>query len=456
MKTDVLIIGAGQAAVPLATKLVGAGKSVALVERSELGGTCINTGCTPTKTMIASARAAHVARTAGRLGVRVPEVTVDLAAVVRRKDETVQTWRQGIERRLTAAGEHLTLLHGHARFVEERTVEVGGEHHQAEIVVINTGARPMVPPIFGLESVPWLDNHRIMELRNVPEHLVILGGGYVGCEFAQMFRRFGSHVTIVNRSSNLMSREDIEVSTSLEEVFRNEGIVLRLDSRVEGVDGGGDEVTLRIQGADDVRGSHLLVATGRRPNTDDLGCENAGVDLDDRGFVVIDETYQSSAPGIYAVGDVSGEPQFTHVSWDDHRILFDVLMGRPSRKRTERAYPHVAFTDPQVAGVGLTEREAREQGLRFEVASLPYNAIARSLEVDESAGLLKVLMEPDTERMLGAAIVGAEAGELLHVFVALMEAKASLRAVVNAQFVHPTFSEGLQSVVMSLEHFSTS
>lgn len=454
MEFDVIVIGSGQAGVPLAVKLAGAGKRVALVERGDLGGTCINTGCTPTKTMIASARAAHVARTAGRLGVRVPDVTVDLAAVVRRKDDLVASWRASTERRLQGAGERLVVVRGHARFVGDRTVDVNGQRYRAEVVVINTGARPAVPPLAGLEDVIWLDNRRAMELNTVPEHLIVLGGGYVGCELAQMYRRFGAPVTIVDRAPHLLKQEDPEVSAALEEVFRHEGIELELEASVEGAEQRGASVVVRLGGGRELRGSHLLVATGRRPNTDDLGCEAAGVRLDGRGFVIIDDRYQSSVPGVYAVGDAAGQAQFTHVSWDDHRILFGLLMGRSGRDRSGRITPHVAFTDPQVAGVGLTETDARARGVPFEIASYPFGSIARALEVDELAGLLKVLIDPESERVLGATIVGAEAGELLHVFVALMQARASARAIVDAQFVHPSFAEGVQSVVMGLGRFS--
>jgi pyruvate/2-oxoglutarate dehydrogenase complex dihydrolipoamide dehydrogenase (E3) component len=453
MEADAIVIGSGQAGVPLSTKLAGAGNRVLLVERGDPGGTCVNTGCTPTKTMIASARAAHVARTSGRLGVHASEVRVDLAAVVQRKDDIVRQWREGVLRRL-AKPERLTFIRGHARFVGERTIEVGGERHRAKTVVIDVGARPAVPPVPGLDAIPWLDNRTAMDLRAPPPHLVVLGGGYVGCEFAQMFRRFGSEVTLVDRQEHLMSREDPEISGALEEVFRGEGIRLELGAKVEHVSRAGDGVVLALAGRSEVRGTHLLVATGRRPNTDDLGCDAAGIRLDARGFVEIDDRYGTSAPGVYAVGDVTGEPQFTHVSWDDHRILFDLLTGRSQRGRGGRAYPYTAFTDPQVAGVGLREREAREKGIRHEVATMPFGHIARAIEVDERAGVLKVLVDPATERVLGAAIVGAEAGELIHVFVALMQANASARAIVNAEFVHPTFAEGLQSLVMSLERFA--
>jgi pyruvate/2-oxoglutarate dehydrogenase complex dihydrolipoamide dehydrogenase (E3) component len=312
-----------------------------------------------------------------------------------------------------------------------------------------------VPPIPGLDAVPWLDNATAMELRAVPAHLVVLGGGYVGCEFAQMFRRFGSEVTVVDRGEHLMSREDPEIAGALEQVFQGEGIRLELEAKVERVSRTGDGVALEMAGGSALRGSHLLVATGRRPNTDDLGCDAAGIRVDGRGFVEIDDRYETSAPGVYAVGDATGEPQFTHVAWDDHRILLELLEGRSQRGRSGRAVPYTAFTDPQVAGVGLTEREARERGIRCEVATMPFGHVARAIEVDERAGILKVLIDPDTERLLGAAIVGAEAGELVHVFVVLVEARASVRAIVDAEFVHPTFAEGIQSVVMSLERFAS-
>ena len=450
---DAIVVGSGQAGVPLAVKLAGAGKRVLLVERGDLGGTCVNTGCTPSKTMIASARAAHVARTAGRLGIKVGAVLADLAAIVKRKDQVVREWREGVERRLAAAKDRLTVMRGHARFVAERTVEVGGERHRGQIVVIDTGARPAVPRIPGLDAVAWLDNHRAMDLQRLPEHLLVLGGGYVGCELAQMFRRFGARVSIVERAAHLMEREDPEISSSIEAVFREEGIDLHLGTSVGGVGQREASIALRLTNGRDLAGSHLLVATGRRPNTDDLGCAAAGVKLDPQGFVVIDDRYLTSAPGVYAVGDVSGEPQFTHVAWDDHRILFDLLMARSQRGRGGRAYPHVAFTDPQVAGVGLTEQQAKASGVSFEAATYPFASIARARETEERAGVLKVLIDPGSERILGAAIVGAEAGELLHVFVALMQAGASARALVDAEIAHPTFAEGLQSLVMGLGRF---
>src|SRR6266851_307321 len=392
MKLDVIVVGSGQAGIPLAARLARAGKRVLLAERAEIGGTCVNTGCTPTKTMIASARAAHVARTAARLGVRAGPVEVDLPAVVDRKDAIVRRWREGAEKRL----------------------------------------------------------------REVPSHLIVLGGGYIGCEFGQMFRRFGAQVTIVDVVPHLLSREDPEISSALEAVFRDEGIGLELGAGAERVSGQAGRIALRLSGGKELRGSHLLIATGRRPNTDDLGCDAGGIALDPKGFIVADDEYRTSAPGTYAVGDVIGQPQFTHTAWDDHRILFDLLLGRSRRGRQGRHIPYTAFTDPQVAGVGLTEREARERGIQYEVATMRFAEVARAVEVDEKTGVMKVLLDPKTERVLGAAIVGSEAGELIHIFVTLMQSGAPARAIVEAEFVHPTFAEGVQSLVMKLQRFALS
>jgi pyruvate/2-oxoglutarate dehydrogenase complex dihydrolipoamide dehydrogenase (E3) component len=453
MTTDVLVIGSGQAGVPLAARLARAGRRVVLVEEKDLGGTCVNTGCTPTKTMIASARAAHVARAASRLGVRTGEVRVDLAAVVARKDAIVQQWRASVRRRIEGAGEHLTLVQGRARFVGPREVEAAGQRIAADVVVVNVGCRPAAPKIPGLDTVSWLDNASVMQLRQLPRHLLVLGGGYIGCEFAQMFRRMGSQVTVVESQDRLMAQEEPEASQSLHEVFRNEGIGLQLGAAVESV-AGGNEIVLGLQGGRTVHGSHLLVAVGRRPNTDDLGCDAAGIERDERGYLPVDDHYRTNVEGVYAVGDVTPGPQFTHASWDDHRLLFEHLMGRPARKRSERIVPITAFTDPQVARVGLTVRDAKARGIECEIATMPFGEVARAIEIDERAGSMTLLVEPETEKILGASIVGAEAGELIHVFVALMQAGARARTLVDAECVHPTFAEGLQTLVMKLPRYA--
>lgn len=455
MDKDVIIIGAGQAGSPLARRLAGDGKRTLLVERKHVGGTCVNEGCTPTKTMIASARAAHVARGAGRLGVRLREVRMDLGAVVDRKDEIVRSWRDRQRKGLEETG-NLTLVDGEARFVGPGEIEIGGERHRAPVVVVNAGARPSVPPIPGLDSIDWLDSTSVMDLREVPGHLIVLGGGYVGCEFGQMFRRFGSEVTIASRGPHVLDHEDEDVSKAVESVFHDEGISLRLGAAAKRVSRKGGAVVLELEQGPPVEGTHLLVATGRTPNTEDLDCDAAGIKLDSEGFIRVDDRYRTSADGVYAVGDVTGGPQFTHSSWDDHRILYDILRGRNGRSRSDRIVPYCVFTDPQVARVGLSEREAREKGIACEVATKPFGEIARAIEVDETAGTMKILLDPETERVLGAAIVGLEAGELIHIFVTLMQAGASARAIVDAEAIHPTLAEGVQSLVMALPRYSLS
>jgi pyruvate/2-oxoglutarate dehydrogenase complex dihydrolipoamide dehydrogenase (E3) component len=453
MDLDAIVIGAGQAGVPLAVRLAREGRRVLLAERARPGGTCVNVGCTPTKTLVATARAAHVARTAARLGVETGPVRVDFPAAIARKDEIVRRWREGVERRISGAGEGLKLVPGHARFTGPREVEVDGERHRAPVVVVNAGARPAAPALPGLDQVPWLDNARVMELRELPAHLVVLGGGYIGCEFAQMFRRFGAEVTVVDHNPHLLAREDEDVSAEVERVFREEGIALVLGARPERVEASGGSIRLVLAGGE-VRGSHLLVAAGRRPNSDDLGADRAGLELDPRGFVRVDDRYRTSAEGVYAVGDVTGGPQFTHVSWDDHRRLHAVLSGRPGGGRSGRVVPHVVYTDPQVAGVGLNEREAAARGVACEVARMPYAHVARAAETGETAGLMKLLVDPGSEAILGASLVGAEAGEIVHVLSALMHVGAPARAVVEMIHAHPAFSEGLQSLAMRLPRYA--
>ncbi len=454
MDVDVIVIGGGQGSTPLAKRFAASGKDVLFVERSHFGGTCINYGCTPSKTMIASARAAHVARTAGRLGVHAGEVKVDLAAVVERKDAVVRAFRTEVEDALGKIGPRLRIIHGHARFVGEREIEVAGARHRADTAIVDVGARAAVPRLPGIEDVPWLDNVRAMDLRELPGHLLVLGGGYIGCELGQAFRRYGAPVTVVDHSRHLLAREDEEVSTALEAVFRAEGIGLELGVEPEAVSRSRDGVTLRLRGGRELRGTHLLVAVGRRPNTDDLGCEHAGIRLDPKGFIVVDDRYRTSARGVYAVGDVAGGPQFTHSSRDDHRLLFDLLTGRGTRGRSDRIIPYAVFTDPQVARVGLSERAARAQGVAHEVARMDFAEIARARETDERAGLLKLLLDPADEHILGAAIVGAEAGELIHVFAVLMRAGATARPIVEGEIIHPTFSEGLQGLLLRLPRYA--
>jgi pyruvate/2-oxoglutarate dehydrogenase complex dihydrolipoamide dehydrogenase (E3) component len=457
---DVIVVGAGQAAKPLVLRFAGAGKRVVLFEEGHVGGTCINTGCTPTKTMLASARAAHVARTSGRLGVHVPSVEVDLGRIVDRKDALVLAWRSSISKAFAAAS-GVTVVPHHARFVGERTLEANGIKYSAPIVILDVGARAATPSMRGLDSVPWLDNAAVMALRQLPEHLVVLGGGYIGCEMAQMFRRFGARVTIVHNGQHVLSREDPDVAAAIQSVLVSEGVDLKLRSTASQIAPDGPDrkgVAVRLADGAEVRGSHLLVALGRRANTENLGCEAGGIRLDPKGNVVADEFYATTAAGVYAVGDVLGGPQFTHTSWDDHRRLYERLTnpGAPRRPRSERLIPYCVFTDPQVACVGLSEHTAKARGIPYQVAIMPVSEIARADEVDEMAGIFKVLVDPGADRILGACLVGPEAGELLHVFVSLMQAGASPTAIVDPQYVHPTFAEGVQSLIMKLPRYALS
>lgn len=455
---DVLILGSGQAGSPLSWRLARAGRSVVLVERGELGGTCVNTGCTPTKTFLASAQAAHDARRADRLGVETGEVRVDLGAVVARKDEVVERWRSGVASNVEEAAERhdLELVRGHARFTGPRTVEVDGTGIRADTVIVNVGARARVPGLDGLDGVPWLDNRTVMELEAVPEHLVVLGGGYVGCELGQAYRRFGARVTVIHARDHLLAGVDADVADALGDALEEEGMELLLGVRGTAArreDGG---VVVETDAGDAVRGSHLLVAVGRVPNTDDLGAEAAGIVRDDGGWIRVDDLYRTSAEGVYAVGDCTGGPMFTHTSWDDHRILFEHLTGGTERRRGARIVPSSTFTDPQVAVVGMGEEEAREAGLDVTVATLPFGRIARAYETGRTAGVVKVVLDADAERILGAAVVGAEAAELVTVYQVLMEADAPVRALVDAQMIHPAYVEGLQSAVMTLDRWALS
>lgn len=455
MNFDYLIVGTGQAGVPLATSLAQKGKQVAIFEKSHLGGTCVNYGCTPTKTMIASARAAHVARTASRLGVHVRDVEVDFRAVIERKRVVVKKWRDGVSERLKNAGDRLHVIHGQARFESARTIVANGDRFTGDRVIVNVGCHPIQPAIRGLGTVAWLDNDRAMDLESLPRHLLVIGGGYIGCELGQMFRRFGAGVTILDHNRHLLSREDDDISSVIEEVFRSEGIGLQLGTKVTAIQSSVDSaISLALSDGPPVEGSHLLIATGRAPNTDDLGCDVAGIELDDRGFIVVDSKYRTTANEVYAVGDVAGGPQFTHSSWDDHRILLGLLEDGSSRTRDDRTVPYAVFTDPSVGRVGLSEREAKERGVQHEVATLAFGKVARAIETDETAGLLKVLIDPSTERILGAGIVGIEAAELIHVFVAMMGSEASARSLVEAEMIHPALAEGLQSVLMTLPRYS--
>lgn len=455
---DAVIVGAGQSGVPLSTALARAGWKVALVERQYVGGSCINWGCTPTKTMVASARVAHVARRAETYGVHAGPVKVNMAAVRRRKAEIVEGFRQNLQRRIREA-EGVDLVMGEARFTGHKALAVslndgGSLHLSADKILLNTGGRPHVPHLPGLEDVPFLDSTSVMELEELPEHLIILGGGYVGLEFGQMFCRFGSQVTIVQRSGQLLSEEDPDVAEAVAEILREDGIQVLLNAEAREARQENGTISLHVQAPDGqqvLRGSHLLVATGREPNTDALNLAAGGVAVDRRGYIVADERLETNVPGIYALGDVKGGPAFTHVSYDDYRILCANLLEGGERTVHDRPVPYVVFTDPQLGRVGLTERQAREAGRRFRVARMPMSWVARAVEVDETRGLMKALVDAETGQILGAAILGYQGGEIMAMIQVAMMGGLPYTALRDAVFTHPTLSEALNSLFSSLE-----
>jgi pyruvate/2-oxoglutarate dehydrogenase complex dihydrolipoamide dehydrogenase (E3) component len=453
---DAIVIGAGQAGGPLAGALAKAGKRVALVEREHVGGTCVNVGCTPTKTMVASAAAADIARRGHQYGVDTGQVAVDMELVRARKRSIVEMFREGSRGSLERI-ESLDLIFGEARFDGPRKVAVatGGEDLalEAEIVVINVGTRPKVPPIPGIDGVNALDSTTVMELGELPRRLLVIGGGYVGLEFAQMFRRFGSEVTLLQSGPQLLAREDQDVAMTLAEILAEDGIEVLTNAQATAVAryAGGIDLTVRLDGLERrVEGSHLLVAAGRRPNTDGLGLGAAGVETDARGYVAVDDQLRTSAEGVWALGDVNGGPAFTHISYDDYRIMRDHLLKGSERTVSQRQVPYTVYTDPQLGRVGLSEREARATGRRIAVAKMPAKRAARAIETGNTRGVWKAVVDLDSEEILGAAILGHEGGEIMSVVQVAMMGGLSYKALRDGVFAHPTYAESLNNLFMTL------
>jgi pyruvate/2-oxoglutarate dehydrogenase complex dihydrolipoamide dehydrogenase (E3) component len=443
---DAIVLGSGQAGNPLSQKLADHGWSVALVEKEHLGGTCVNTGCTPTKTLVASAQVAHYARQAARWGVRTGDVSVDLAKVVARKDQVVLQWRSGLEKKVEQRP-NLHLVRGHGRFLDPHRVRVGDQVLESERIFIDTGARPSVPPIPGLDQAGYLTNESLLRLTDLPEHLLVLGGGYVGLEFGQMFRRFGSRVTVVDSAEQLLPHEDADVAGELQKALESEGLRFVLKARTTRVERDGGEVVLRLEGGEGVRGSHLLVATGRRPNTDDLGLETTGVETTPRGFIRVNGRLETNVPGIWALGDVNGGPAFTHISYNDYQIVHGNLIEGKDLTTAGRLVPYAVFTDPQLGRVGLTEQEARTAGRRLKVGKIPMAWVARAIERDETAGLMKLVVDAATDRILGAAILSSEGGELVQILEFVMRAGAPYTLLKGAVYIHPTLAEGFWALM---------
>ena len=453
MKVDAIVIGTGQAGKPLSYALADLGWKVALIERAELGGCCINTGCTPTKTMVASAQVAHYAREAARWGVRVSGVSVDMPAVVARKNQVVQNSRTSIQKRIDARP-NIKLVRGPARFIAPHRVQVGAEDFESEKIFINTGTRPAVPRIPGLETVPLLTNDTIMDLQAVPEHLLVLGGGYIGLEFGQMFRRFGSRVTIIHNGERLLPKEDPDITLSLQQALEAEGIEFRFNVVTKSVENRSGAIAVSLQSGQNsqtLRGSHLLVATGRKTNIEELGLEAAGVLSDARGYIKVNGRMETNVPGIWALGDVKGGPAFTHISYNDYQIVFANIVEGKNLTIENRYLPYALFTDPQLGRVGITETQARASGRKFKLGTFPMTSVARAIERDETAGLMKIIVDAQTDRILGAAILGSEGGEVVQILGAMILADAPYTVLKGAVYIHPTLAEGLFGLLESVK-----
>ncbi|MGA7918027.1 MAG: mercuric reductase [Candidatus Acidiferrales bacterium] len=452
MKYDAILIGAGQAAKPLAYDLADSGMKVVFIERSELGGSCINTGCTPTKTMVASAQVAYYARNAARWGVRASEVSVDLPAIVARKKKVVEGFRSAIQKRVDKTP-NIKYVHKQAKFTGPYQVEAGGETFEGDKIFIDTGTRPDIPKIAGIDSVPFLTNVSIMELLEVPKHLLILGGGYIGLEFGQMFRRFGSGVTIIHRGERILPREDSDITEALQKMLEAEGIEFQFNAKTTNVanrDGGIELAFDTKQGAKTLCGSHLLVATGRKPNTDDLELDKAGVATNERGYINVNERLETNVPGIWALGDINGGPAFTHISYHDYQIVFANVYKGENLTTEHRYLPYSLFTDPQLGRVGITEGAVRASGRKFKMGRFPMSSVSRAIERDETAGLMKIIVDGENDKILGAAILGSEGGEIVQILGAMMLADAPYTVLKGAVYIHPTLAEGFFGLMESV------
>jgi len=454
---DAIVIGSGQGGTPLSLALAKAGLNTALVERNHVGGTCVNVGCTPTKTMVASARIAYLARRSADYGVDSGPVTVSMPAVRRRKQQIVGSFQDGVLQNIEKT-EGLELLKGEARFIGQKVLEIllnegGTRLMTADRIFINTGARSATPPIPGLDTVATLDSSSIMELESLPAHLLVMGGGYVGLEFGQMYRRFGSQVTIVHRGDQLLAREDPDVADEVARILDEDGIKVLLNSEAthaNAVNGNVDLTVITKERKTTLEGSHLLVAVGRKPNTDRLDLQSAGVQTDEHGFIKVNDRLETNIDGVYALGDVKGGPAFTHISYDDFRILRANLLESGQATTKGRLVPYTVFIDPQLGRIGLTETEARSLGLEIRVAKLPMSRVARAIETSETRGFMKAVVDIDTKQILGCAVLGLEGGELMAMFEIAMMAHLPYTRLKDAIFAHPTLAESLNNLFMMI------
>jgi pyruvate/2-oxoglutarate dehydrogenase complex dihydrolipoamide dehydrogenase (E3) component len=451
---DAIVIGTGQAGPALAARLSNVGRKVAIVERKLFGGTCVNTGCNPTKTMVASAYAAHLARRGADFGVNAHgSVTVDMQRVKARKDEISGKSRTGVEAFLRDLP-NCTVYTGHANFESRSAVRVGNETLTAPRIFINVGARAVVPDWPGLKDIPYLTNSSMMAVDFLPRHLIIVGGSYIGLEFGQMFRRFGSQVTVIEKTARLIDREDEDVSAAIKGILEAEGIELRLNAKCIAVSKQGDGVMARAEcqtGSPDIEGSHLLMAVGRRPNTDDLGLENAGVLTDLHGYIGVDDQLRTSTPGIWALGDCNGKGGFTHTSYNDFEIVAANLLDDDPRRVSDRITTYALYIDPPLGRAGMTEAQVRATGKPALIATRPMTRVSRAIEKGETQGFMKVLVDAETKRILGAAILGTGGDEVIHSILDVMYAKAPYTLIQRAMHIHPTVSELIPTMLGDLK-----
>src|SRR6266851_2547630 len=450
---DAIIIGTGQSGPALARRLAGSGMKIAIIERHRFGGTCVNTGCTPTKTLVASAYGAHMARRGAEYGFGIGgEVTVDMKRVKARKDHVAGLSNKGVERSLKKL-KNCTVYEGHARFVSPREVRVGDNTLTAEKIFINVGGRAAIPKIAGLDGVAYLTNSTMMDVDFLPRHLLVLGGSYIGLEFGQMYRRFGSEVTIVEIGPRLIPREDADVSEAVAGFLAREGVALRLNAKCLSVSKPGDDIVMQLDcgdGAPEIRGSHLLIATGRRPNTDDIGLERAGVKRESRGFNEVDDELRTNVPGIWALGDCNGRGAFTHTSWNDFEIVAGNLLDGDHRRVSDRIPAYALFTDPPLGRAGLNEAEVRRSGRRALVAKIAMEDVSRAFEKGETEGFMKILVDADTKEILGASFLGTSGDEAIHCVLDAMYAKAPYTVLQRAVHIHPTVAEFIPTLLGDL------
>ncbi len=456
-KYDAVIIGSGQSGTPLAFKLASKGWKTALVERKNPGGSCVNYGCTPTKTMLASAHNAHLVKRAADFGIEVGEPSIRWEKIRERKESIVKAFRGGIEKGIKETP-GLDYIHGQASFSGKKEVRVETEQGEKTLtgkyIIIDTGTQPTIPPIKGIDETPYLTNLDIMDLQTIPDHLLVIGGGYVGLEFGQMFSRFGSRVTILQRNEQLLPREDEDVAGEVRAIMEKEGIAVHLNSQVEKVQKENGTITLTYsneKGKSEVTGSHLLVAAGRTPSTEELNLKVSGIKTDSQGFIKTNQWLETTCPGVYAIGDVKGGPAFTHISYDDFRFLYANLVEKQNLPLEERLVPYTVFIDPQLGRVGLTEREAQKSGREFLKAKVPMSSVARAREIDETKGLMKAIIDKKTEKILGFTMLGSQGGEVMGAVQIAMLGNIPYTTLRDTPFAHPTFVESLNNLFSSLE-----